>query len=206
MSQMNEQSTRRSSDYQWPDNAIPKRWVEALFSKMSAFYGSKFADMWRGTDTNEVQKAWSVELWKLSSAQLKSGVDNLTAFNRPPSLPEFIEHCKRSRAEAAAQTAPRLESGVVADKEVIASNLKKLRSITGSMKLQSAHPGWAYDFFIRGTAKNSSSVTVEVWGHCRDAILSPVGRAYPNTQEGNRAKQCYEILRRVSENPGGAMV
>lgn len=185
----------------WPVNAIPQRWVEALFSKMSAFYGSRFADMWRGSSVPEVQKAWAIELGKLSSAQLKAGVDALTAFTKPPTLPEFLDHCKRTRLEMAAHETPRLEHVAPADKAVIDSNLKKLHSITSSLRLQSAHPGWAYDFFIRGTAKNGDAVTVEVWGHCRDAILSDAGRKYPAKQEGERAKQCYAILAKVSADP-----
>lgn len=200
----NPEPKKSQSESPWPVNAVPQRWVEALFSKMSAFYGSRFADMWRGTNTNEVQKAWAIELGKISSSQLKAGVEALTAFTKPPTLPEFIEHCKRTRMEMAAQTAPQIEHVTRADQAVIDSNLKKLRSITGSLRLQSAHPGWAYDFFIRGTARNGDAVTVEVWGHSRDAILSEVGRKYPSTQEGERAQQCFAILKQVSADPRGA--
>lgn len=194
----------RQSAPEWPLNALPKHWMEALFAKMIAFYGSKFALMWQGSNSAEVQKVWAVELFKLSREQLKAGSDNLRALPKPPTLPEFIALCKSARLEQAAFQAPRLEHVAPADQKVIDSNLAKLRSIAGSLRLKSAHPGWAYDFFIRGTAKNGQPVTVEVWGHCRDAILSPVGRAYPATQEGERAQQCMAILAKVAANPKSA--
>lgn len=207
---MSTQMTSEPSMYEkreapeWPLNALPKHWMEALFAKMVAFYGSRFASMWQGSNSTEVQKVWAVELFKLSREQLKAGSDSLSALPKPPTLPEFIALCKSARLEQAAFQAPRIKHVAPADQKIIDENLAKLRSIAGSLRLKSAHPGWAYDFFIRGVAKNGQPVTVEVWGHCRDAILSPVGRAYPSTQEGDRAAQCVEILRKVAANPKGA--
>lgn len=184
----------------WPANSLPRHWVAALFSKMTAFYGAKFADQWRGAKVEEVQKVWGVELFKLTREQLKAGSDSLTALPKPPTLPEFITLCKQARMEQAQHAAHQIENFAPADKATIDANLSKLRRIVGGMKLASAHPGWAYDFCIRGTAKNGQPVTVEVWGHCRDAILSPVGRSYPGTQEGERAAKCYAILARVAKD------
>jgi hypothetical protein len=181
----------------WPANALPKHWIAALFSKMTAFYGAKFADQWRGGKTEEIQKVWGIELFKLTREQLKAGSESLTALPKPPTLPEFIGLCKQARLEQVQHAAHQLENFTPADKATIDVNLSKLRRIVGGMKLASAHPGWAYDFCIRGTAKNGQPVTVEVWGHCRDAILSPVGRSYPKTQEGDRAEQCYSVLSQV---------
>jgi hypothetical protein len=182
---------------EWPLNALPKHWMEALFAKMIAFYGSKFALMWQGSNSVEVQKVWAVELFKLSREQLKAGSDSLSALPKPPTLPEFIALCKSARLEQAAFQAPRLEAVTPADQKVIDSNLAKLRSIAGSMRMKSAHPGWAYDFFIRGAAKNGQPTTVEVEKNCRETILSSPGRAYPASQEGERAQKCAEILGRL---------
>jgi hypothetical protein len=154
----------------WPVNAIPKRWIDALFSKMSAFYGVRFADLWRGTDLIEVQKVWAVELGKLSAAQMKAGSDALTAFTKPPSLPEFIEHCKRTRLEMAAHEAPRLEHSTPADQKVIDANLKKIQRIVHGVQLKSAHKGWATEMIERGTGRNGAPLTVEVLQSCRDVI------------------------------------
>jgi hypothetical protein len=170
MSTNPKQPTNANYESPWPVNAIPQRWVETLFAKMSAFYGSRFADMWRGSNVLEVQKAWAIELKKLSSAQLKAGVDALTAFTKPPSLPEFIEHCKRTRLEMAAHEAPRLEHTAPADQKVIDSNLKKIQRIVHSVQLKSAHKGWATEMIERGTGRNGAPLTVEVLQSCRDVI------------------------------------
>jgi hypothetical protein len=198
MNQMTEPSTFDGPGRpEWPLNALSKRAIEMLFSKMSAFYGDKFAMMWRGAKIDEVQKAWAIELAKLSREQLKAGSESMTALPKPPTLPEFINLCKQSRMEQAAFQAPKLENLTPADQKIIDANLAKLRKIAGSMRLRSAHAGWAYDFFIRGDAVNGQPTTVEVAKNCREAILTPVGRAYPATQEGERATQCTEILRNV---------
>jgi hypothetical protein len=195
-------TTTESSMYErpaapeWPLNALPKHWVEVLFSKMSAFYGARFADMWRGSKVDEVQKAWAVELFKLSRDQLKAGSDSLTALPKPPTLPEFVTLCKQARAEQAASTARRIEHVEPADPKVIAENMGRIQRMTRSMRFSSAHPGWAYDFLIRGAALNGQSMAIETPIHCRDAILSTVGRAYPATQTPERAAKCVEILAR----------
>jgi hypothetical protein len=179
---------------EWPLNALPKRWIEALFSKMSAFYGARFADMWRGSKVDEVQKAWAIELFKLSREQLKAGSDSLTAIPKPPTLPEFVTLCKQARAEQAAHTARQIEHVEPADPKVIAENMVRIQRMTRSARISSAHPGWAYDFLIRGDAVNGQAMAVETRKHCRDAILTAVGRAYPSTQPGERAAQCSKIL------------
>lgn len=111
----------------WPLNALPKHWVEALFSKMGAFYGDKFSSMWRTANLDEVKKAWGVELFKLSRDQLKAGSDSLASLTRVPTLPEFIAHCKTSRLEHQTVTVPRLGSDEKADPEVVEENMKRIK-------------------------------------------------------------------------------
>jgi ribosomal protein S6E (S10) len=186
----------RAAAPEWPLNALPKHWVEALFSKMSAFYGARFADMWRGSKVDEVQKAWAVELFKLSREQLKAGSESLTAIPKPPTLPEFVALCKQARAEQAAGAARQIEHTEPANPKVIAENMGRIQRMTRSMRFSSAHPGWAYDFLMRGTALNGQPMAVETPAHCRDAVLSTVGRAYAAAQTGERAAKCAEILAR----------
>lgn len=78
----------------WPDNAVPEAWIDSLFGKMSAYYGSRFSDMWRGTDLSDVRRAWAVELAGVSRNELKAGVAALITRNFPPTLPEFIGLCR----------------------------------------------------------------------------------------------------------------
>lgn len=79
----------------WPADAIPQAWVEKLFGRMSAMYGSKFADLWRGTDLQQVQRVWGQELGSLSNDELRDGVAGLRNRPFPPTLPEFVALCRR---------------------------------------------------------------------------------------------------------------
>jgi hypothetical protein len=126
--------------------------------------------MWRGANIDEVKKAWGIELHKLSRDQLKAGSDALTAFNKPPTLPEFVHHCRQVRAEAAAHTASRIEQVTPADPAVINANMAKQRKIIGSLRMTSANRGWAHEMLERGTGKNGTRLTVEVRKHCQDVI------------------------------------
>lgn len=204
MNQMTEPSTyERAEKPEWPLNALSQRAIQALFSKMAAFYGDKFTSMWRGVKVEEVQKAWAIELAKLSREQLKAGSESLSALPKPPTLPEFIALCKQARLEQAAFQTPRLKHVTPADQKVIDANLAQIKRFSKPKRLSAGNPGWAYDFMIRGAAPNAQPTSVEVAKSCREAILSQVGREYPGTQEGERAKQCAQILSKlVMENVG----
>lgn len=85
-----------STSSNWPEGAIPERWIESLFNKMLDYYGAKFADQWRGTDSDTVKRIWAAELGKLTEAQMVAGVEKLKTRDWPPTLPEFIKLCKPS--------------------------------------------------------------------------------------------------------------
>jgi hypothetical protein len=61
---------------------------------MAALYGSKFADMWRGTDPEQVKALWAHELGKLSRDEVTKGAQALMTQEWPPSLPQFIKLCR----------------------------------------------------------------------------------------------------------------
>jgi hypothetical protein len=73
---------------------LPTAWIEKLFERMAALYGSKFADMWRGTDPEQVKALWSQELGKLSREEVAKGAQALMTLEWPPSLPQFINLCR----------------------------------------------------------------------------------------------------------------
>jgi hypothetical protein len=179
-----------SSD-DWPANALPRHWVEVLFSKMSAVYGARFADLWRGTNPVEVQKVWAVELKKLSNTQLKAGSDNLTALVKVPNLPEFVAHCKQARADQAASTASQLVDGTRASDETIQANLPRIqRAARQAIKRSVGGVDWAFDMVRTGAARNGLSLPPEVLRHAEDAVLSGAG-----IQAANRNDD-YAALRR----------
>lgn len=75
-------------------NAIPDSWIDALFAKMSALYGNKFADMWRESNMQSVKSVWAQELSKLTREQMARGANSLINQEWPPSLPQFIKMCR----------------------------------------------------------------------------------------------------------------
>lgn len=178
----------------WPLNALPKHWMEALFSKMIAFYGDKFTMMWRGAKVEEVQKAWGIELFKLSREQLKAGSDALTAFNRPPTLPEFVTHCRVQRMEQAASTAPRIESLPKATSEEAAANLVRINQSVASVRRSRITAEWAYKLVIRAKSVSGLPVPYGVMKCATDAITSSAGRKVIAECNEPGLKEAYQRL------------
>lgn len=85
---------RRSPESGWPADALPEAWISTLFEKMTTFYGSKFLDMWRGTDMSLLRRMWALELAQLTNAELKRGSSALIGRPFPPTLPEFVLLCR----------------------------------------------------------------------------------------------------------------
>lgn len=78
----------------WPDGAMPKRWVESLFERMEMSYGEKFTRQWGNVDPHKMRRFWAVELGTLTPEQLKVGVEAMRRRDWPPTLPEFMALCK----------------------------------------------------------------------------------------------------------------
>ena len=73
---------------------IPEKWVDALFAKMSAYYGNKFADMWRDSNMQSVKAVWHQELSKLTRDEFAAGANALSTQEWCPTLPQFIKLCR----------------------------------------------------------------------------------------------------------------
>lgn len=85
---------KHAASTDWPAEAVPQSWVDNLFARMSALYGSKFADLWRSTDLQQVRRTWGLELAGLSNDELRAGVAALRNRPFPPTLPELIALCR----------------------------------------------------------------------------------------------------------------
>lgn len=68
--------------------------VERVFARMAAFYGSRFADMWRDIDPVELKRTWAEELAGFSADELARGIDGCRTRDWPPTLPEFLRLCR----------------------------------------------------------------------------------------------------------------
>lgn len=168
----------------WPANAIPKKWVEVLFEKMTSVYGSRFADLWRGADVEVTKRVWGIELAKLSSQQMKAGSDNITQLVKSPTLPEFIAHCKQARTEQAAHTALKIEQATRASDETIEANLPRIkRAAAHSMNRSAGSVAWAFEFVETGKSRNGLSLPPEVLRSAEDAVLSDTGARAANSSD-----------------------
>lgn len=199
MNQMTEPSMYERPE--WPLNALPKHWIEALFAKMSAFYGSRFAAMWSGSKPEEVQKAWAIELHKLSREQLKAGSDALTAFAKPPTLPEFVAHCKQQRAEQAASGAPKLTHEKRADQTTVDANMGRIRAASARLMTKEPTAEWAFQLVLRGKSAGGTTLPFQVTNCTTDAITSSAGkRVVDNCPEPELKRQYAEIRQTVIDN------
>lgn len=188
---------RPESTDDWPVTAIPRPWVEKIFATMSACYGARFADLWRGTEVEHVKRLWGVELGKLSAAQLRAGRENLAALGRPPTLPEFIAHCRQARIERLAATQHAcLTDDRRAAPEVAAAGVARIRDAAQQAVPQAAGTGWAFDRLLEDRARNGAPMTARSRDACIAAILSPAGRAYAQTQPPERAAACRALIER----------
>lgn len=160
----------------WPANAIPERWVEALFTAMAATYGARFADLWRGAKIDDVKRQWGVELARLTSAQMKAGRETLTDLEKAPTLPEFMAHCRRARVEAVAAEQPQLEHMPSITPEQAAANIDLLNRTLATMRRPGPSAEWAFRLILRGTSASGKPLPFAVARCATDAITSSAGR------------------------------
>lgn len=193
MNQMTEPSTFKRPD--WPLDALPQHWVEALFSKMAAFYGSRFASMWNGVNVVEVQRAWAIELGKLSRDQLKAGSDNLTALPKPPTLPEFVSLCRQARSEQAASTTLRLADERPADRATVEANLGAIRRVQERVMRREPTAEWAFKLLMRGKSASGAALPSEVMRCARDAIVSSAGFKVIGACQSAELRREYQMIR-----------
>lgn len=94
---------------------LPAAWIDRLFTRLAMMYGNKFADMWRGIDTNAIKAAWAEDLAGYTPDELKRGLEWCKTQAWPPTLPEFMTACRpvadarTEWAEACEQMRIRLE-------------------------------------------------------------------------------------------------
>lgn len=69
-------------------------WIERLFARLGAMYGSKFAAMWEGQSIDSVKRVWREDLAEFSPEEIGRGVSACKTREWPPTLPEFIKLCR----------------------------------------------------------------------------------------------------------------
>lgn len=78
---------------------LPSAWVDRLFSRLAAFYGSqKLATMWVDADMAEVKAVWAEQLGRFEPTSISAALQRLIDSGNqwPPTLPEFCELCRQA--------------------------------------------------------------------------------------------------------------
>lgn len=73
---------------------LPREWVERLFARLAAMYGSRFADMWDCVDPEAAKETWAAGLAGYTGDELTRGLDACRARDWPPTMPEFARLCR----------------------------------------------------------------------------------------------------------------
>ena len=69
-------------------------WVEALFARLAARYGTLFSDRYAGVPQQLLFAEWSSELAGYSPEEIRRGLDGCRTLKYPPTLPEFLSLCR----------------------------------------------------------------------------------------------------------------
>lgn len=164
---------------------------------MAATYGARFADLWRGAKIDDVKRQWGVELARLTSAQMKAGRETMTDLERPPTLPEFMAHCRRARLEAVASTAPQIEHNPSFTPEKAEQGMQKIRSAAARVVKKVLTAEWAFKLLMRGKTDSGKPIPFEVVKCASDAISSPAGKEVIDQCADAELKAEYAVIRQT---------
>ena len=71
-------------------------WIERLFARLAALYGSAFARQWEGTNLAEIKIVWAEKLGGFTASQIGAALKGCDDRQYPPNLPEFIDLCRQA--------------------------------------------------------------------------------------------------------------
>lgn len=137
-----------------------------MFDHLAAMYGSRFADLWRGTDPEKVRAMWASKLAGFADkpGAIKQALAALDEKPFPPTLPEFLALC-REAARRIGNDKPALPHKPTAeDAEHQREMSRRLGDAVGAGKLRdgidehwATHPKTAMHLdFIFDAAKNDA--------------------------------------------------
>lgn len=75
---------------------LQQGWIERLFSRFAALYGSAFGRQWEGTNLAEVKFVWAEKLGGFNAHHIGEALKTCDERPYPPNLPEFIELCRQA--------------------------------------------------------------------------------------------------------------
>ncbi|SPA17219.1 hypothetical protein [Cupriavidus taiwanensis] len=122
---------------------VPDAWVEHLFKRMGALYGSAFTAKWRDVDPPTLWRTWAEGMATVPKDHLTIGYNALeSACPRPPSLAEFLALC--SPPPAAHRPAPLpLPSPLRTSPEQARENLGRIKAMVDVPRPKPGGIEWA---------------------------------------------------------------
>lgn len=141
---------------------LPPAWVDRLFARFAAAFGSmKVGTMYPVDQADEVHALWGQQLSRFAPESIGLALQAVIDSGRewPPTLPEFVEQCRLSalgRAQhAPANALPRPD----VPREVVDENLRRIDASVRSVKPKPDRE-WAQRILARIAAGEVVPVTV----------------------------------------------
>lgn len=114
-----------------PSRPSPLAMAERLFARFAAMYGSqKVGAMWADADLDAVKGTWAAAISRYEPHSIAAAVAELLDSGRewPPTLPEFVELCRRGALHRRQSQAPALPApgGTHTTREEAAAILQRI--------------------------------------------------------------------------------
>jgi hypothetical protein len=127
----------------WPERALERKVVQALFSRFAVRYGKLWTSRLNDDNIDLITRDWAIGLAGFSFDAIKWGLENLPD-DRPPLLGEFKAVCARVPT---APPPPRI-AAPPADPQRVAAELRRMADMQAAMKNRDRLQ-WAYDLAKR---------------------------------------------------------
>jgi hypothetical protein len=102
--------------------AQQSEWIERIFNRLSAIYGSEFTHKWSDVDNDEMKRTWASILGGFSAEDVAMAIKACHSLPKAPNAPEFAALCRqhmtaRTKVELKPLTADERKAvQIVADK------------------------------------------------------------------------------------------
>lgn len=155
-----------------PQQPSPRALADRVFARFVAMYGSqKVGAMWADANHDEVREMWANAIARYSPQSIAVAIRDLVESGRewPPTLPEFVELCRRGavsrRAHAPAVALPLPKAAP----EIVA---RAVMDVADAVSPRRASRAWAHRIIERHRA--GESVSIAALQMARRAIDAPV--------------------------------
>jgi hypothetical protein len=75
--------------------AQQSEWIERIFNRLSAIYGSEFTHKWSDVDNDEMKRTWASILGGFSAEDIAAAIKACHSLPKAPNAPEFAALCRQ---------------------------------------------------------------------------------------------------------------